>query len=230
MEITKVDFKLHSIIMLVGPDNSGKTEFSTDQLVKKLKLAETGRKKLKIAHINYKEIMSEITGGVVDRGSFEYKQAEEQVNSIVFNKVRNMTSYPVNFDFVIIDSDALASDFREEIVKISEENHYNLSAVIFNYKDQSDVFKPYPGQLKELRRVLSGELSKNKFDSLHMITSRDFCSVEIKVSDYEEYESYVLPEDREYVIFSDVHGCLDEFKLLLIKNGFKINENDIISN
>jgi len=37
-----------------------------------------------------------------------------------------------------------------------------------------------------------------------------------------------LPIENEYIIIGDVHGCIDELKTLLRKQGFLIDENDLI--
>ena len=37
-----------------------------------------------------------------------------------------------------------------------------------------------------------------------------------------------LPIEKEYIIIGDVHGCIDELKTLLIKQGFLIDENNLI--
>jgi predicted phosphodiesterase len=37
-----------------------------------------------------------------------------------------------------------------------------------------------------------------------------------------------LPLENEYIVIGDVHGCIDELKLLLIQNGFTINREGII--
>ncbi len=38
---------------------------------------------------------------------------------------------------------------------------------------------------------------------------------------------FISTED-EYIVVGDIHGCIDELQLLLIQNGFKIDQNDII--
>lgn len=38
----------------------------------------------------------------------------------------------------------------------------------------------------------------------------------------------ILPSNNEYIIIGDVHGCIDEFKTLLKKQGFPINEKGYI--
>lgn len=38
----------------------------------------------------------------------------------------------------------------------------------------------------------------------------------------------ILPNDNEYIIVGDVHGCIDELKILLEKQGFHCNENNLL--
>lgn len=41
---------------------------------------------------------------------------------------------------------------------------------------------------------------------------------------YLENKAQLLPKERQYIIIGDVHGCIDELKTLLKKQGFIINE------
>lgn len=237
MEITKLDFKLHSIIILVGPDNSGQTNFIF-KLSQELKKFSSAKKKVTIAQVNMREIYSELTGqDSPNLHSIDCVQVKEQAVEIAMSKIKSFTSYPVNIDFVIINSSGLNSEFRNEIVGIANENHYNVSAVVFNYKNQEEYFTtnngvrigPHPGQMKELRRAISGEMSKDKFESVHIICTINFDTYEINIVDFEEYEKHILPEGPEYVIIGDVHGCFDELLSLLEKNGFIIDEQKKVS-
>jgi predicted phosphodiesterase len=38
----------------------------------------------------------------------------------------------------------------------------------------------------------------------------------------------ILPKDNEYIIVGDVHGCIDELKLLLKQQGFQTNEQGLL--
>ena len=221
----KLSFKLHSIIMLIGPDGSGKTEFSMEQLMLQLKMAQTGNKKIKIAYVSMKDIFSEL----LDCHQFSFISSEakvftEEVYKILLSKVKSLTSYPVNFDFVIVDSMGIDSLLRAELLKIGEENHYHVSAVIFNYKDKSKYLSANPVHMKEFKRVISGEITKKEFATFDYIESRDFDKYEIVVDDYSLYDQYILP-DKEYVIIGDIHGCFEEFVALLQLNGFLVNED-----
>lgn len=93
MEITKVDFKLHSIIMLVGPDNSGQTNFIF-KLTQELKKSSSANKKISIVHVNMQEIYSELTGqDSPDLHSVECVQIKEQAVEIAMSKIKSFTSY-----------------------------------------------------------------------------------------------------------------------------------------
>lgn len=235
----KLNFKLHSIILLVGPDGSGKTQFVSEQLMLQLKLAQTGRKKISISHVSLDQINYELVDNPeLKKDSFDFIRISNQANNILFNKIRNLTSYPVNFDFVIVDSTGFNESIRTEILKIAEDNHYNVSVLVFNYDNKAEYFKidetgikqrPDPVQMKEMKRLMSGNLSKKDFSSFHSITSRDFDKYQILVDDYILYDQYMLSDDKEYVVIGDIHGCLEEFKALLQINGFEIGSDNKVS-
>ena len=236
----QIIFKLHTIIMFIGPDGSGKTQFAMEQLMLQLKMAQVGKKKISIAYINLDQINSElIDDHQISKGSIEFSRVTKQANNILINKIRNHTSYPVNSDFVIVDATGFDESFRTEILAIGEENHYNISALVFNFSDKGEYYttdqitgekqKPDAFQMKQIKVLMSGNLSKKDYSSVQYITSRDFDKYQINVEDYHLYEQYVLPDDRKYVVITDIHGCLDELIELLKKNGFEIdNDGNIL--
>jgi hypothetical protein len=233
----RLSFKLNSIIMLVGPDGSGKTQFVMEQLMLQLKMAQTGKKNIKVGYINLDSIYAEILDNPqFSREHFETKQLSGEAHSILYSKLRALTSYPVNFDFVIVDSLGFDSDFRAEILKIGDDNHYNISALVFNYLDKSQYYiitnyqtgekqRPPHDQMKQLKQAVSGGILKKEYESYQIIQYRDFDKYQISVEDYSLYDQYILPEDREYIIIGDIHGCSNELMLLLFKNGFDIDRN-----
>lgn len=229
-DIKQLTFKLHSIIMLIGPYNSGKTAFAMEQMMIQLKMAETGSKKLKIAYIGIEQILTELfDDDITTKSQTEINEYLGQANDIVYSKLKSFTAYPVNSDFIVLDTTGLDSNFRDEIAKIAEDNHYNLSAILFDFKDPKEHLSAGPGQVKEMRRLKSGGLSKSSFSTIETITSKDFEQYEIVVEDYDEYQQYILPYGPDYVVIGDIHGCLDEFHELLKKNGFIIDEFSKVS-
>lgn len=239
-DMVTLSFKLHTIILLVGPDCAGKTCFVMEQLMPQLKMAQIGLKKIIIADVE----LDQIAKGLLDnpfanKNDREFIQIAEQSQDILFSHVKNFASYPVNADFIIIDSTGLDPDFRTEILRIAEENNYNVSALIFDFNNKKEYCKTNeshsvireasPKQLKDLRRTLSGGLSKKDYESVQTIVSKDFFQYEIVIENYSSYDQFILPEGPEYVIIGDIHGCLDEFIALLKLNGFEIGEDQRVS-
>lgn len=234
-DMFKLSFKLNSIITLIGPDGSGKTQFVMEQLMLQLKMAQTGKKTIKVGYINVDSVFAELLDNpFFSKENRETELVYAQAYDVVINKLKNLTSYPVNFDFVIIDSDGFDPIMREGIFKVGDENHYNVSAIVFNYDDKNSYFrynledrlqtqKPIPHQMKQLKQAVSGGIPKKEYESYYTIHVRDFDKYQISVEDYSLYDQYILPENKEYVIIGDIHGCLNEFQLLLLKNGFEID-------
>jgi len=235
-DMVKLSFKLHSIILLVGPDCSGKTDFVKGWLMPQLKIAQIGKKRISISHLDIDQISKEMLDNPfalkTDR---EFTQVLDQSIDVLLNKVKNLTSYPVNSDFIIIDTIGLDPDFRAEVLKIGEENHYQVSALIFDFDDKKQYCDlesnrvASPKQLKDLRRTLSGGINKSDYESVQIIHSKDFFKYEIVIEDYSSYDQYILPDGPEYIIVGDIHGCLDEFISLLKLNGFEIDAYQRVS-
>lgn len=237
-DMVKLSFKLHSIILLVGPDCSGKTRFVMEQLMPQLKMAQTGQKRISISHLDIDQISKELLDNPFAlKTEREFIQIEEQAKDILFNKVKNCAAYPVNTDFIIVDTIGLDSDFRAEILKLGEENHYHVSVLVFDFDDKKEYSDIEGGirreaslkQLKDLRRVLSGGMSKKDYESIQTIVSKKFFQYEITIEDYSAYDQFILPDGPEYVIIGDIHGCLDEFISLLKLNGFEIGVDQKIT-
>lgn len=236
----QISFKLHTIIMFIGPDGSGKTQFAMEQLMLQLKVAQIGKKKISIAYTSIDQINSELVDDAqISKNSIEFSRVTKQANDILINKIRNHTSYPVNSDFVIVDATGFDESLRTEILSIGEENHYNVSALVFNFSDKAEYYKidqatgekqkPDSFQMKQIKVLMSGNLSKKDYSSVQYITSRGFDKYKIVIEDYHLYEQYMLPDDKKYVIIGDIHGCLEELIELLKKNGFEIDSDNKIS-
>lgn len=232
----KISLKLNSIIMLIGPDGDGKTQFAMEQLMLQLKLSQTGNKRISISYISLKQILSELLDKQqVVEDSLESLQVIEQARDIAFNKIKNLSSYPVNSDFIIVDSNGFDEVFRQGVLDIGELNHYNVSVILFHYSDKTQFYivnpengeqlRPFPHQIKQLKQAASGGILKKDFSSFHVITQRDFDRYQISVEDYSLYDQYILPDNEQFIIVGDIHGCLREFQMLLRKNGFEIDCN-----
>lgn len=231
MESTiKIQLKTHTIILLVGPDGAGKTRFA-HYLENKLEImTDEERKPFKVRNISFDEIMMPLVGvkhiTALSKTSRDFKMCEEQAENILFSQLKASTSYPVTSDFVIIDHTSLTPEFREKVVKISEEQHYHIQVITFNFKDPATYFKCQPHQPKAMRRALSNEMPSSVFKSITNIDSLYYKDIEVTVEDFYDFECHMLPKPSDsYFIIGDIHGCFDEFVSLLENQGFVIGED-----
>lgn len=228
-----LEFKMNSIILLIGPSGCGKTYSTENKLIPGLK---SGRD-VKVHHVASDDIRRDILGepelSKMDKKMFNVsKPAFQLLNA----RVNALTSYPVNAEFIIVDSTGLSQDFRNSIKTIAEANNYNIAVVMFDYKGRA----PYYDYLSEederkaitsrqidyMRQEVMRDVSKKNYRNIIKIKTHDLDKYKIEVINYEEQESCNLPLEYDYITIGDIHGCYDEFIALLEKNGFIIDKEN----
>lgn len=108
---------VHTILMLIGSTNYGKTTFAKEILNSQLHFCDEEKGfTTNVQYISSDEIR-------------------------FFEKLNEVTSFPINAEFVIVDTIAFTEEFREQITKIAKTNHYNLEVVLFDNKDREDHSK-----------------------------------------------------------------------------------------
>lgn len=145
-----MELKIHTVILLVGPSNCGKTYFVQNNLIPKIRegLGEPFDDKklvLNIQHISSDMIRTELMG--VDptlASGKKYESSMLEISSpaydLLFHKLNLIMSFPINAHFVIVDTTAIQKEFRDKISKLAYDKMYNLDVVIFNYKDFKDYY------------------------------------------------------------------------------------------
>ena len=230
--------KIHTIFLLVGPSGCGKTTFSKECLIPSLR--NSSERHLNIQYIGSDDIRREILG---DPGRDKYDDsmvfASEEAFSLLNHKIDLVTTYPVNADFVIVDTTGLSKDFRSSISSYARKNNYNVDVVMFAYKNNDEYLKNLDedsydqkvvfNHIKRMNKNVYKEVKGRDFNNVHKIKSKDFSEIEFGVSNMSFYDKCLLPDDNtEYVVMGDIHGCFDEFILLLGKNGFIVNPEGFI--
>lgn len=143
------------------------------------------------------------------------------------------TSFPVNSDYVIIDSTAFNKAFRSHITKLANERFYNTCLITFEYKAISDYLHNCEDRFSKRVRL---SVQKFRRDVLPSISSQDFFQ-RIRVNRKTDfpplvYDGYNLSSNlvdgvgteykrcrhqsdgRPYVIIGDSHECTEELKEL----------------
>lgn len=240
--MTTLQFKPHTIIMLVGPEQAGKTKFAKEVLIPQLK----NHTHTRVNYISSDELRKTLDG-YADK---DYTVASRMLSNskaafeLLQKQLEMYTSYPVNNEFVIVDTKGLSESFRNQVLAVGRNNHYHVAVVAFDYKERSDYGpqvvtdelredtmefnRELTKQLKRLRKDTMKTLSKSKYDKIYTLKSRMF-DVQVEIENHAEYVSHFLPTEYNYKMIGDTHGCFDELKELLVQCGAEIVDNRIVS-
>jgi len=273
-EKKQIKTQVHTIIMLIGPSGSGKTTFAKKILIPQLRCIDgknnTNMTKMNelynetsymnnIQYINSDEIRRDILGNNYNKNDEIMTESSSQAFDILFTKLRAVTSYPINSEFVILDTTGLSETFRNNVIEIAKENNYNLDAIVFNYKNVEEYKKEFNNSkfigekakngkvinqhLKRLKKDTLKTLKKDIYKNITQIKDKNFIyeniinedlvslksNYVINVTNFDKYVKNILPNKFEWVNIGDIHGCIKELKELISKFSFVIDKNNFIT-
>ena len=129
-----IELTLHSVLLLVGPTNCGKTSFVKNIIIPQIENFDL----INYGYISSDDIRRELLG----KNYNKYDQRMTHVSSITFKEIysrlTSYTKFPVKKELIIVDTTGLSEDFRKDIKKICDENHYKLDVLLFAYKNKED--------------------------------------------------------------------------------------------
>ncbi|MFS0916457.1 metallophosphoesterase [Brevibacillus sp. 179-C 1.1 NHS] len=236
--------QVHTIFMLVGPTECGKTTFAKEVLMPNLPF-EDERKNVKanVQYISSDSIRQELLGHDYDKYDQVMLAASEQAFQLLFEKLRMVTSFPINAEFVVVDTTGLAEDFRSKVREIAAENNYRLEVILFDYRNREDYYaserskKLITSHILRLKQEVLRALSKEGYHNIHRIRHKDFYSLEdgvanpryqIVIENKEAYLATILPKDQRYIVIGDIHECVHELQGLLQSYGYRLEDNRLI--
>lgn len=245
MDVLKI--KPQTVIMTVAPTCAGKTYFVERVLIPSLKTIcdDYLSKRVNIQHLSSDNFRREMLGynpfldeesDLPLKNEFDMEYVSEQAFAMLRTKLESVMSFPVNADFVIVDTTGMSKEFRNEVVQAANKANYSLQVLVFDYKNREDYFKYADNEgsfdrkrindsVKRFKDKLS-EVTKKEYGDLFKIKSIDFSNIQIEVDGLHEYSKHFITQNFDYLIVGDVHGCYDELKELLIKAGFAFDEGD----
>ncbi|MBL1223579.1 metallophosphoesterase [Enterococcus sp. BWR-S5] len=232
-----IQTKTHTIFLLIGPTECGKTTFSKEVLMKQLGFEEPEYNFYSnVQYISSDDLRQEILGHDYDK----YDQIMLEASNIAFpylrKKLEFVTTYPVAAEFVIVDTTGLAKEFRQEILEIAKAQNYNIEAVIFDYKNRDDFYASERSRrlisthIQRLKREVLPALAKENYHAIHRIPKKDFSEIEIEVTDKEEYLACILPPEETYTVVGDIHECVETFQALLTRLGHTLTDGQLTVN
>jgi len=240
MEQQKLNIPLHTIILTIGPSNCGKSYLIQNSIIPQI--LEKYENKIKVVHISSDKIRQELACEDLNKYNKKMLHISEQAFDLLFNKVKNHSSYPTNTELIFVDTTGLDLGFRNKIIEIAKGNNYNVGCIMFDYKNKADYYEFANNErlnyltkqiitkhIDKFRTQTLRETNKKDYKFVFKIKSnKDLNNIDFTVQNSEKYITSILPNKPEdYIIIGDIHGCLNELKFLLIKHGFKI-ENNII--
>ncbi len=225
---------LHTIFLMIGPSECGKTTFAKEFLIPALrKNAPEKNYFMNICYLSSDEIRQDLLGHAHDKYAKVMLESSEQAFSLLAEKLKLATSFPIQSDFVVIDSTGLADIFREQIRKIAAENHYNVEVILFDYKDRADYFRT-----ERSKAIISNHITRLRREVLPVLRRENYCAVhrvrfpvrelDVAISNYEEMLGTLLPPDETYTFIGDVHECKASLIALLKKYNFMFDADELV--
>jgi predicted kinase len=230
--------------MLIGSTECGKTTFANEVLMPQLRFRDDAKGlKANVQYLSSDSIRQEILGYDYDKYDQVMLEASSQAFRLLFEKLRLVTTYPINAEFIVVDTTGLADDFRAKVREIAHENNYNLEVILFDYRKREDYYaserskKLITSHINRLRKEVLGSLSKERYSKIHKVRAKDFYSsaegvvnpaYKVVIEDADVYLSTILPQDQKLIIVGDVHECVDDLKSLLVSHGYQLDGNRLV--
>ncbi|WP_127491526.1 metallophosphoesterase [Paenibacillus glycanilyticus] len=239
----QISTKIHTIFLMVGSTECGKSTFANEILIPGLKFRDEEKGiTSNIQYLSSDSIRQEVLGFDYDKYDRVMLEASDQAFQLLFTKLKLVTSFPVNAEFVIVDTTGLAEDFRAKVREIAHENNYNVEVILFDYRNRADYYaserskKVITAHLNRLKTEVLRSLSREGYTAVHKIRAKDFYSVtekktnpeyRVQIENLDDYLATALPSRYKYIVIGDIHECLDTFQSLLRSYGYQIEGNTL---
>lgn len=230
----KIEIPVNTVLFTVAPSNSGKTYLIENYLLKSLKEQYSD---LNIQYISSDNIRRELLGDEnIHKHDSEMLQVSQQSFDLLYFKLKQIMSFPLKSEIIIVDTTGLSEEFRNDLISLTKEKHYNLIPLVFDYDDRNDYYSFADSNTKKyvidkhvtkLKKEVLKTLQKDKYKDVIRIKTKDFDSLNLdfKISDYGFYKTHFLDNNVEYCVISDIHGCFTELKQLIYENGCTIKDD-----
>ncbi|WP_106766760.1 AAA family ATPase [Paenibacillus faecalis] len=234
----KIHTKMHTIFLLVGPTECGKTTFAKEVLIPALQWEYPQKNyKSNVQYLSSDAIRQELLGYSYDKYDQVMLEASSHAFQLLFERLKLTTSFPIQADFVVVDTTALSDDFRSKVLQVARDNNYRVEVILFDYRKRADYYasdrskKLISTHISRLKKEVLPVLAREGYDAIHKVRAKDFLAsdgarlnpvYEVIVNNKEEYLSSILLQDEKYIIVGDVHERVDALQGLLKSYGYEL--------
>ena len=231
----------NTIFMMIGASNCGKTYYCKNVLIPQLESLkpQVNRTKVNISYISSDDIRRELLGeSDMDKYNTAMLSSSVVAFDLLYKKLDACMTFPINSEFIIVDTKGTDERFRERVYAMAKEHRYGVVPVIFNYRDYND-YKIGDNSLpdhvrrdiKKTRSVIVGMRKIPVFKGAIHIKEKDFNRLpKLEFFGHDEYINCFVPNNLTYLVVSDIHGCYDEFVKLLSLNKIEVQNHKIVYN
>ena len=236
---TEIQILPHTIFLTVGPSNCGKSHYCQHYLIPQLEKLPPpdNRERVHIAYLSSDNIRREILGRDLDKYHPAMLGASKAAFDLLIQRAKSAMMFPVSTEFVIIDTKGTNEAFRTKIYELADVYGYDVIPVLFNYGDYDEYGKYAPinqitmRDIKKTRGTVAGIKREKVVKGVIHLKTTDFAKAPAIVCPrHELLIKCFLPEGKEILVVSDIHGCYDEFIRLLGENKIKVENHRIIEN
>jgi len=123
----EIQTRVHTIFMLVGATECGKSTFAKEVLIPQLKFEDASRGlRMNVQYLSSDGIRQEVLGYDYDKYDQVMLESSSHAFQLLFERLKLVTSFPINAEFVVMDTIGLSEDYRSKVREIAQMNHYNL--------------------------------------------------------------------------------------------------------
>ena len=224
------DIGMHTIILLVGPSQSGKSTWASIFKEKMNQLDE----ELRVSIISSDTIRRQLLGENLDRYDPKMMEVSECAFDMLFAQLKAVTQYPVNNEFVVIDTTGLDAEFRKKIQDHAKTVCYRTAIVAFDYA-HSEYFKDLEGynakhivskHVDTFKKTVLPSIKRKSYDFSLTVKERNLTiwkDMIVNTHDYPvwrkcNFTNKVLDTEQELMIIGDVHEHMIPVQQLVEKN------------
>lgn len=184
-ETTKFELSPNTIYLLVGPSKCGKSTFCERAESFAVDNGVTS------AIISSDELRGQLTDWAFTYGSHQHKEVSEGAFKLLLTELEVRTKFPVNTSVIFVDTTGLSEYFRDSVLKIAEQNHYNVEMVLFNFSGRD--FRKGANTEHELNEI-NRQLATLKTKVLPYLNSKAYRKI-TRISKPPEYTYAALWDD-----------------------------------